>query len=57
MNASHYTYAAAAELLADVLPITSGTNATTLREHVLRVASRAEPELGEERPSFIDGCL
>ena len=35
---------------------TSGTNATTLREHVLHVAERAEAELGEERPCFIDGC-
>ena len=49
-------YAAAAGLLADVLPIASGANATTLREHTLRVAERAEAELGEERPCFIDGC-
>ena len=44
------------ELLADVLPVASGANATTLREHTLRVAERAEAELGEERPCFIDGC-
>ena len=31
-------------------------NATTLRQHVLRVAERVEAELPEERPSFIDGC-
>ena len=49
-------YAAAAGLLADVLPIMSGANATTLREHTLRVAERAEAELGEERSCFIDGC-
>ena len=49
-------YAAAAGLLADVLPITSGANATTLREHVLRVAERVEAELEEERSCFIDGC-
>ncbi len=49
-------YAAAAELLADVLPVTSGANRTTVREHVLRVAERAEAELGDERPCFIDGC-
>lgn len=48
--------AAAAGLPADVLPVASGANATTLREHALRVAGRAETELGEERPSFIDGC-
>ena len=49
-------YAAAAGLLADVLPIASGANRTTVREHALRVAERAEAELGEERPCFIDGC-
>jgi hypothetical protein len=54
--ASLVPYAAAAGLMADILPITSGTNATTVREHVLRVAERAEAELGEERPCFIDGC-
>lgn len=54
--ASLVPYAAATGLLADVLPIASGVNATTLRAHALRVAERAEAELGEERPSFIDGC-
>jgi hypothetical protein len=49
-------YAAAAGLLADVLPIASGANANTLRDHTLRVAERAEAELGEERSCFIDGC-
>ena len=54
--ASLVPYAAAAGLLADVLPISSGANATTVREHTLRVAKRADAELGEERSSFIDGC-
>jgi hypothetical protein len=49
-------YAAAAGLLADVLPIASGANTNTLRDHTLRVAERAEAELGEERSCFIDGC-
>ena len=49
-------YAAAAGLLADILPVTSGANATTLREHTLRVAGRIEAELEEERSCFIDGC-
>ena len=48
-------YASAAGLLADVLPIASGANRTTVREHALRVAERVEAELGEERPCFIDG--
>ena len=54
--ASLVPYAAAATLLADVLPMSSGTNATTLREHVLGVAERVESELGEEHACFIDGC-
>lgn len=49
-------YATAAELLTDVLPIASGANRTTVREHALRVAERAEAELGDERPCFIEGC-
>ncbi len=54
--ASLVPYAAAADLLADVLPVASGANATTLRQHVLRVAERVEGELGKEQSSFIDGC-
>ena len=54
--ASLAPYAAAAGLLAEILPIMSGRNATTLRQHTLRVAERAEAELAEERPCFIDGC-
>lgn len=54
--ASLVPYAAAASLLADVLPIASGANATTVRQHVLQVAERAETELGDEQKCFIDGC-
>ncbi len=54
--ASLVPYAAAADLIADVLPMASGANATTLRQHVLRVAERVEGELGKEQSSFIDGC-
>ena len=54
--ASLVPYASAAGLLADVLPVMSGANAITLRKHTLRVAERAETELGEERSCFIDGC-
>jgi hypothetical protein len=49
-------YAAAAGLLADILPMESGANAKTVRGHALRVAERAEAALEEERLSFIDGC-
>jgi len=54
--ASLVPYAAAADLLTDVLPVASGANATTLRQHVLQVAEWAEGELGKEQSSFIDGC-
>jgi hypothetical protein len=54
--ASLVPYAAAAGLLADVLPVASGANATTVRQHVLRVAERAEAELGKEQMSFVEGC-
>ena len=54
--ASLAPYAATAAMLADVLPVATTINATTIREHVLRVAERVEAELGEERPCFIDGC-
>ena len=54
--ASLVPYAATAGLLADVLPIGATINASSIRAHVLRVAERAEAELGEERPCFIDGC-
>jgi hypothetical protein len=30
--------------------------ATTVRQHVLRVAERAEAELGKEQMSFVEGC-
>lgn len=55
--ASLVPYAAAAELLADVLPVQSGANATTVRQHALRTARRIERELTEERVSFMqDAC-
>lgn len=53
--ASLVPYAAAAELLGDVLPVETGVNATTLRQHVLRVAERAEAELPKDRCTFMDG--
>jgi hypothetical protein len=49
-------YAATAELLADVLPIPTGANATTIRDHVLQVAQRSEAELLKGKSSFLDGC-
>lgn len=55
--ASLVPYAIAAELLADVLPVESGANATTVRQHALQAARRIERELTEERVSFMqDAC-
>lgn len=55
--ASLVPYGAAAELLADVLPIGRGANATTLRQHALRAARRIESDLTETRTSFMqDSC-
>jgi hypothetical protein len=54
--ASLAPYAAVSGLLSDILPIAAGIGAGTLRRHALRVAERAEAELAEERPWFIDGC-
>jgi hypothetical protein len=54
--ASLVPYASAAGLLSDLLPLSAGMNATTLRQHVLHVAERTEGHLGDERACFIDGC-
>ncbi len=53
--ASLVPYAAAADLLADVLPVGSGVNATTVRQHVLRAAERMESDLAQQRASFTEG--
>jgi hypothetical protein len=53
--ASLVPYGATADLLADVLPIGSGVNATTVRQHVLRAAERIEADLAEQRTSFTEG--
>jgi len=54
--ASLVPYAAAADFLADVLPVESGVNATTVRQHVLRAAERMEADLAEQRASFTEGA-
>jgi hypothetical protein len=40
---------------ADVLPIATGANATTVRQHVLRVAERLEAELPADKCTFMTG--
>lgn len=46
----------AAQLFEDVLPIATRIHATSIRNHLQRVAKRAEAGLGGEQVSFIDGC-
>ncbi|NTV47909.1 MAG: ISKra4 family transposase, partial [Chlorobiales bacterium] len=54
--ASLISFDLASQLLKDVLPTDSHICATSVRNHLQRVAKRAEAELGEEQFSFIDGC-
>ena len=46
----------AAELLKDTLPVAETVNAASVRNHLHRVAERAEATLGNEQVSFIAGC-
>ncbi len=54
--ASLVAYGTTVDLLKDVLPIGAKTNAETVRRHLHRMADRAEGELGQEQPCFIEGC-
>ncbi len=54
--ASLVSFDLAAKLFEDVLPIESQIHATSIRNHLQRVAKRAEARLGKEQVSFIDGC-
>ena len=54
--AAQISFDMAAKLLADVLPLDAQLNAAGIRNHLHQVAKRAEDELGDEQPSFIDGC-
>ncbi len=46
----------AAQMLEDVLPTDTHFRATSVRNHLQRVAKRAEAGLGVEQFSYIDGC-
>jgi hypothetical protein len=54
--ASLVSFDLAAKMFEDVLPIETHIHATSVRNHLQRVAKRAEAGLGEEQYSFIDGC-
>src|SRR3982751_5057970 len=50
------SYDLTTKLLEDTLPLDAPLHASTLREHVCKVAQRLENELGEEQFSFLEGC-
>ena len=50
------SYGLTADLLGEILPLGRRLHTTAVRRQVQAVAERLEGELGEERPSFIDGC-
>ena len=54
--ASLVSYCLTADLLKEVLPIGTSANASTIRNHLHRVAGRRETELAREQHSFIQGC-
>jgi hypothetical protein len=54
--AAQVSFDMAAKFSADVLPLDEQVNAASIRNHLHQVAQRAEAELGDEQPSFIDGC-
>lgn len=46
----------AAELLKDTLPVAETINASSVRNHLHRVATQADAALGDEQMSFVEGC-
>jgi hypothetical protein len=46
----------ATELLKDTLPMAETINASSVRNHLHRVAKRMEAALGDEQVSFVEGC-
>ncbi|NYZ14347.1 hypothetical protein HL658_17460 [Azospirillum sp. RWY-5-1] len=54
--ASLVSYGLTADLLKEVLPIGTTVNASTIRNHLHKVARRCDADLGPERIGFIEGC-
>ncbi len=54
--ASLVSYGLTADLLQEVLPIGTTANASTIRNHLHKVARRCDADLGTEQAGFIDGC-
>src|SRR5450755_3954726 len=54
--ASLLSYGVTVKLLGDLLPMDHQLSTSTISRHVSQVAERLEGELGDEQPSFIEGC-
>ncbi len=54
--ASLLSYGVTVKLLGDLLPMEHQLSTSTVSRHVHQVAERLEGELGDEQPSFIEGC-
>lgn len=54
--ASLVSFDLAAQLFEDLLPLETPIHATSVRNHLQRVAKRSEAGLGKEQVFFIDGC-
>jgi len=54
--ASLLSYGVTIKLLSDLLPMEHQLSTSTVSRHVHQVAERLERELGDEQPSFIEGC-
>lgn len=54
--ASLLAYGVTVKLLGDLLPMEHQLSTSTISRHVHQVAERLESELGDEQPSFIEGC-
>ena len=54
--ASLLSYGVTVKLLGDLLPMEHQLSTSTVSRHVHQVAERLEGELGDEHPSFIEGC-
>lgn len=50
------SYGLTADLLKEVLPVGTTANASTIRNHLHKVARRCDAGLGPEQVGFIDGC-
>jgi hypothetical protein len=50
------SYGVTVKLLGDLLPMEHQLSTSTISRHVHQMAERLDEELGDEQPSFIEGC-